>query len=57
MGCTQMYSKKYELVANKIQNIQRFAFYKKAKMTYAAVETGEKTLHANIILKKDVAVK
>jgi len=49
--------KKYEPVANKIQNIERFAFYEKAKTAYAVVATGEKALYANIILKKGVVIE
>lgn len=49
--------KKHEPVANKIQNIERFAFYEKAKTAYAVVATGEKALYANIILKKGVVVE
>ena len=44
----------YEPKANKIQNIERFAFYDRAKEAYAVVATGEKALYANIILKKGV---
>lgn len=49
--------KKHEPVANKIQNIERFAFYERAKSAYAVVATGEKALYANIILKKGVVVE
>jgi L-fucose mutarotase len=34
--------------------VERFAFYERAKNAYAVVATGEKTLYANIILKKGV---
>jgi L-fucose mutarotase len=44
----------YEPKANKIQNVERFAFYDRAKEAYAVVATGEKALYANIILKKGV---
>ncbi|MDD2457367.1 MAG: RbsD/FucU domain-containing protein [Eubacteriales bacterium] len=37
-----------------ITNIERFAFYERAKTTFAVVATGEKALYANIILKKGV---
>jgi L-fucose mutarotase len=40
-----------------IQNIERFAFYDRAKTCYAVVATGEKALYANIILKKGVIVE
>jgi L-fucose mutarotase len=45
---------KYEPTANKIENMERFAFYDRAKAAYAIVATGEKALYANIILKKGV---
>ncbi len=38
----------------KIENIERFAFYEKAKKCYAVVATGESAIYANIILKKGV---
>lgn len=47
----------YEPVYNKIENIERFAFYERAKQAYAIVATGEKALYANIILKKGVVVE
>ena len=34
--------------------LERFAFYERAKSSYAVVATGEETLYANIILKKGV---
>ena len=37
-----------------IENIERFAFYERAKKAYAIVATGEEALYANIILKKGV---
>lgn len=37
-----------------IDNIERFAFYERAKTSYAVVATGEEALYANIILKKGV---
>lgn len=49
--------KKHEAKANKVENIERFAFYEKAKTAYAIVATGEKALYANIILKKGVVVE
>ncbi|NLE24010.1 MAG: L-fucose mutarotase [Clostridiaceae bacterium] len=48
---------KYEAKSNKIENIERFAFYERAKKAYAVVATGEKALYANIILKKGVVVE
>ena len=50
----------YEMIANKcdqnvkIGNIDRFAFYERAKTAYAVVATGEEAVYANIILKKGV---
>ncbi len=38
----------------KIQRIERYAFYDRAKKCYAVVQTGETALYANIILKKGV---
>ena len=38
----------------KIENVERFAFYERAKSCYAVVATGESALYANIILKKGV---
>ncbi len=49
--------KKYEPVANKVENVERFAFYERSKQAYAIVATGEKALYANIILKKGVVVE
>lgn len=40
----------------KIDNIERFAFYDRAKEAYAVVATGETSLYANVILKKGVVV-
>lgn len=40
----------------KIENVERFAFYDRAKQAYAVVATGETSLYANIILKKGVVV-
>jgi Fucose dissimilation pathway protein FucU len=37
--------------------IERFAFYEKAKASYVVIATGEKSLYANIILKKGVVVE
>ena len=36
--------------------IERFSFYERAKAAYAVVATGEKSLYANIILKKVVVI-
>ena len=40
----------------KIENIDRFTFYERAKKAYAIVATGESALYENIILKKGVVV-
>jgi len=49
--------RKHEPVNNKFENVERFAFYERAKKAYAVVATGEKALYANIILKKGVVVE
>ena len=49
--------KKHEPIYNKVQNIERYAFYEKSKTAYAVIATGEKALYANIILKKGVVVE
>ena len=36
--------------------VERFAFYERAKQTYAIVATGESALYANVILTKGVVV-
>ena len=40
----------------KIGNVERFAFYDRAKKAYAIIATGETALYANLILKKGVIV-
>lgn len=40
-----------------LEQIERFAFYERAKDCYAVVMTGETSLYANIILKKGVVVE
>ncbi|MBC5995715.1 fucose isomerase [Romboutsia ilealis] len=48
---------KYDNRGNEVVgNIERFAFYEKAKKAYAIVATGEKALYANVILQKGVVV-
>ena len=39
-----------------IENIERFAFYERAKKAFAVVTTSETSLYANIIIKKGVVV-
>lgn len=52
--------KEYERIANthdenvRLGNIERFAFYERAKSAYAVIATGEEAIYANIILKKGV---
>ena len=52
--------KEYAAIAEKhdknvrIGNIDRFAFYERAKTAYAVIATGEEAVYANIILKKGV---
>lgn len=45
---------KYEPENCKIEMIERFAFYERAKTAYAVAATGEEAIYANIILKKGV---
>ena len=45
---------KHEPAHNKIEYVERFAFYERAKSAYAIVATSESALYANIILKKGV---
>ncbi len=40
-----------------IEEVERFAFYERAKDAYCVVATGETALYANIILKKGVVVE
>ncbi|MBQ8409659.1 MAG: fucose isomerase [Clostridia bacterium] len=40
--------------AETVTNIERFAFYEKAKDAYAIIATGESALYANVILQKGV---
>ncbi|MBR3868103.1 MAG: L-fucose mutarotase [Clostridia bacterium] len=41
----------------KFEEIERFAFYERARNAYAIVATGESALYANVILKKGVVVE
>ena len=36
----------------KLGNIERFAFYERAKTAYAVIATGETEIYANLIIKK-----
>lgn len=49
--------KKYEPVHHQIENVERFAFYERAKKAYAVVSTSETALYANIILRKGVVTE
>ena len=40
----------------RIEEIERFAFYDRAREAYCCVATGERALYANIILKKGVVI-
>lgn len=39
-----------------IEEVERFAFYDRARAAYCCVATGERALYANIILKKGVVI-
>ncbi|MFC5403992.1 L-fucose mutarotase [Cohnella soli] len=41
-------------LASPFEEVERFAFYERAKKAYAIVATGEGALYANLILKKGV---
>ncbi len=45
---------KYESENCKIEFIDRFGFYERAKKAYAVIATGETAIYANILLKKGV---
>lgn len=45
---------KYEPENCKIEFVERFDFYERAKKAYAVVASGETAIYANIILKKGV---
>lgn len=42
---------------SKIEFVERFAFYERAKKAYAVITTSEPALYANIILKKGVVIE
>lgn len=46
--------KKHEPDNNKIEFIERFAFYDRAKDAQLIIATGEEAIYANVILKKGV---
>lgn len=45
---------KHEPDNHEIEQMERFAFYERAKRAYAIVATGESAIYANVILKKGV---
>lgn len=45
---------KHEGANVRVENIERFAFYERAKKAFAVIATGEKALYANLIIKKGV---
>jgi len=45
---------KHEHTPDKIEYMDRFAFYERAKEAFAIVATGESAIYANILLKKGV---
>lgn len=46
--------KKHEPTNNKIEFIERFAFYDRAEKAQLIIATGEEAIYANVILKKGV---
>ena len=46
--------KKINGTAPKVERVERFAFYERAKKTYAVVITGETAKYGNVIIKKGV---
>ena len=48
--------KQHEPVHNGREQVERFAFYERAKAAYAVVATSESALYANVILKKGVVL-
>ncbi|ANA82897.1 L-fucose mutarotase [Paenibacillus glucanolyticus] len=48
--------REFHAVHMDFKELERFAFYERAKNAYAVVSTGEKALYANIILKKGVVI-
>ena len=38
----------------RVGNVERFAFYERAKKAYAVIATGERAIYANVIIKKGV---
>lgn len=48
---------RHEPENSKIEYVERFSFYDRAKDAYAVVATGESAIYANIILKKGVVTE
>jgi L-fucose mutarotase len=48
---------KHEPDNSRIESVERFAFYDRARKAYAFISTSEKSLYANIILKKGIVVE
>lgn len=48
---------RYHSMEDPFEEVERFAFYERAKQAYAIVSTGEKALYANMILKKGVVIQ
>ncbi len=46
----------YEPERCRIEFVERFDFYERAKKAYAVIATGETAIYANIILKKGVVI-
>ncbi|MHA7962576.1 RbsD/FucU family protein [Paenibacillus sp. CAU 1782] len=46
--------KEYAGLEDPFEEVERFAFYERAKSAYAIVATGESALYANLIIKKGV---
>ncbi|MBW7458830.1 L-fucose mutarotase [Paenibacillus sepulcri] len=57
---TPIWKRYHEIIAphvnvdNPFEEVERFAFYERAKQAYAIIATGESALYANLILKKGV---
>lgn len=47
---------KHEPEHSKIEMMERFAFYERAKKAYLIIATGETAIYANVLLKKGVVI-
>lgn len=45
-------AEQYETGNVKIEKLERFEFYEQTKQAFAVIQTGERALYANIVLKK-----